>query len=92
MRGFHPTAAYQKAMHKPKVWVEPLVAEAKEWHGLRRLRLRGLEKDFGEALLNAAGQNLKRLLIPWGWGRRPWPSGAAGVVLQPLPPTVAVMP
>ena len=27
-------------MHKPKVWVEPLVAEAKEWHGLRRLRLR----------------------------------------------------
>jgi hypothetical protein len=27
-------------------------------------------------LLVAAGQNLKRLLKTWGWGRRPWPNGA----------------
>jgi hypothetical protein len=26
----------------------------------------------------AAGQNLKRLLSARGWGRRPWPDGAAG--------------
>src|SRR4051795_4914307 len=74
------------AMRKRKVWVEPLFAEAKDWHGLRRFRLRGLEKVNGEALLIAAGQNLKRLLSRWGWGRRPFPTGAAGVVLPALPP------
>ena len=61
--------------------MEPLFAEAKAWHGLRRFRLRGLEKVNAEALLIAAGQNLKRLLSQWGWGRRPFPGGAAGVVL-----------
>jgi hypothetical protein len=88
VRGYHETPAYEKAIRKRQVWVEPLFAEAKEWHGLRRFRLRGLEKVNGKALLIAAGQNLKRLLSRWGWGRRPWPSGAAGVVLptaQPLP-------
>ena len=69
-------------MRKRQVWVEPLFAEAKDWHGLRRFRLRGLERVNGEALLIAAGQNLKRLLSRWGWGRRPFPSGAAGVVLR----------
>ena len=85
VRGYHATEAYAKAMRKRKVWVEPLFAEAKDWHGLRRFRLRGLEKVNGEALLIAAGQNLKRLLSRRGWGRRPWPSGAAGVVLPALP-------
>ena len=49
VRGYHATEAYPKAMRKRKVWVEPLFAEAKEWHGLRRFRLRGLEKVNGEA-------------------------------------------
>ncbi len=40
----------------------------------------------GEALLIAAGQNLKHLLSRWGWGRRPFPSGSAGVVLPPFSP------
>jgi hypothetical protein len=31
-----------------------------------------------EGLFIAAGQNLKRLLSANGWGRRPWPDGAAG--------------
>ena len=84
VRGYHATEAYAKAMRKRKVWVEPLFAEAKDWHGLRRFRLRGLEKVNVEALLIAAGQNLKRLLSRRGWGRRPWPSGAAGVVLPAL--------
>ena len=78
VRGYHATEPYAKAMRKRKVWVEPLFAEAKDWHGLRRFRLRGLPKVNGEALLIAAGQNLKRLLSRWGWGRRPWPNGAAG--------------
>lgn len=81
VRGYHATEDYAKAMRKRQVWVEPLFAEAKTWHGLRRFRLRGLEQVNGEALLIAAGQNLKRLLSCWGWGRRPFPTGAAGVVL-----------
>jgi hypothetical protein len=92
VRGYHATAPYAKAMRKRKVWVEPLFAEAKDWHGLRRFRLRGLEKVNGEALLIAAGQNLKRLLSWRGWGRRPFPSGAAGVVLPARPPLPVPMP
>jgi transposase len=90
VRGYHTTEPYAKAMRKRKVWVEPLFAEAKDWHGLRRFRLRGLEKVNSEALLVAAGQNLKRLLSWRGWGRRPFPSGAAGVVVPILRPTLAV--
>jgi hypothetical protein len=88
VRGYHGTEPYAKAMRKRKVWVEPLFAEAKDWHGLRRFRLRRLEKVNGEAMLIAAGQNLKRLLSGSGWGRRPYPSGAAGLALPPARPTV----
>ena len=91
VRGYHQTEPYAKAIRKRKVWVEPLFAEAKDWHGLRRFRLRGLEKVNGEALAIAAGQNLKRLLSRLGWGRRPSPGGAPGVVLPALQPTVAVV-
>jgi transposase len=76
VRGYHETAAYERAMGKRKVWVEPLFGEAKNWHGLRRFRLRRLWKVNVEALLIATGQNLKRLLRKRGWGRRPWPNGA----------------
>jgi transposase len=76
VRGYHPTEAYQKAMRKRKVWVEPLFAEAKEWHGLRRLRLRGLANANIQGLLIAAGQNVKRLLVASGWGRRHAPCGS----------------
>ncbi len=62
MRGYGETEAYRKALRKRQVWVEPLFAEAKDWHGSRRFRLRGLEKVNAEALLIAAGQNIKRLL------------------------------
>ena len=76
MRAYHETAAYRKAMRKRSVWVEPLFGEAKDWHGLKRFRLRTLWKVNTEALLVATGQNLKRLLRKRGWGRRPWPNGA----------------
>jgi transposase len=75
VRRYHQTAAYAKAMAKRKVWVEPLFGEAKDWHGLRRFRLRGLWKVNCEALLTATGQNLKRWLAKVGWGRRATPSG-----------------
>jgi transposase len=87
VRAYHQTSAYEKAMRKRKVWVEPLFAEAKDWHGLRRFRLRRLWRVNSEALLIAAGQNLKRLLQQRGWGRRPYPSGAAlegGFVLSSI--------
>ena len=58
------------------MWVEPLFAEAKEWHGLRRLRLRGLMNANIQGLLIAAGQNLKRFLAASGWGRRHAPFGS----------------
>jgi DDE family transposase len=88
VRGYHATEAYQKAMRKRQVWVEPLFAEAKAWHGLRRFRLRGLEKVNGEALLIAAGQNLKRLLSRWGWGRRTAPCGSL-LALPGQPPSLS---
>jgi hypothetical protein len=76
VRGNHQTEAYLKAMRKRAVWVEPLFGEAKDWHGLRRFRLRGLWKVNGEGLLVAAGQNLKRWLSKMGWGRRHGPAGS----------------
>jgi hypothetical protein len=76
VRAYHETAAYRRAMRKRSVWVEPLFGEAKDWHGLKRFRLRTLWKVNAEALLIATGQNLKRLLRKRGWGRRPWPNGA----------------
>jgi transposase len=92
VRGYHATEPYRKAMRKRQVWVEPLFAEAKQWHGLRRFRLRGLPKVNIEALLIATGQNLKRLLSRRGWGRRPWPTGAPGLVVPPAPGVAAVIP
>jgi transposase len=62
VRGYRGTFAYEKALRKRRVWVEPLFGEAKDWHGSRRFRLRTLEKVNVEALLIAAGQNVKRLL------------------------------
>ena len=43
MRGYGDTEPYRKALRKRQVWVEPLFAEAKDWHGLRRFQLRTLE-------------------------------------------------
>lgn len=77
VRGYHQTQPYQKAIRKRQVWVEPLFAEGKQWHQMRRFRLRRLWRVNTEALLIATGQNLKRLLQRWGWGRRPFPGGMA---------------
>jgi transposase len=76
VRAYHATEAYRKAMRKRKVWVEPLFAEAKEWHGLRRLRLRGLRNANIQGVMIAAGQNLKCFLAATGWGRRHAPCGS----------------
>lgn len=59
---YRETEAYLRAMRKRSVWVEPLFGEAKEFHRLRRFRLRRLLKVNIEGVLVAAGQNLKRLI------------------------------
>ena len=66
------------------MWVEPLFGEAKQWHGLRQFRLRGLENVNMEGLLVVAGQNLKRWLVATGWGRRQGPLGS--LLALPAPP------
>jgi hypothetical protein len=76
VKGYHATEAYKKAYRKRTVWVEPLFAEGKDWHGMRRFRLRRLWRVNCEALMRAAGQNLKRLLKQRGWGRHPFPAEA----------------
>src|SRR5947209_2455682 len=76
VRAYQPTEPYKKALRKRSVWVEPLFAEGKDWHGMRRCRLRELWRVNCEALMRAAGQNLKRLLNKRGWRGRPLPAGA----------------
>lgn len=82
VRAYQQTEAYHRARRKRQVWVEPLFAEAKSWHGLRRCRWRRLWRVNVQVLLTAGGQNLKRLLACRGWGRRPFPA-APGLHLDP---------
>jgi hypothetical protein len=70
VKSYRGTFAYEKALRKRRVWVEPLFGEAKDWHGLRRFRLRRLKKVNIEALLIASGQNIKRLVAAGGRGPR----------------------
>jgi hypothetical protein len=60
VRAYQLTEPYKIALRKRSVWVEPLFVKGKDWHGMRRLRLRELERVNYEALMRAAGQNLKR--------------------------------
>ena len=63
VKSYDGTFADEKALRKRRVWVEPLFGEAKDWHDLRRFRLRRLEKVNIEALLLIAfGQNIKWLV------------------------------
>ena len=65
VRSYQSTATHQKAVRKRQVWAEPLFAEGKQWHQMRRFRLWRVNTG---AFLIAAGQNLKRLLQGRGWG------------------------
>jgi Transposase DDE domain len=83
VRDYYPTEAYKKAYRKRSVWVEPLFAEGKQWHGMGRFRLRRLWRVNSEAHMIAAGQNLKRRLKRRGWGRRPFPAEAVATAPPP---------
>ncbi len=85
VRAYRGTFPYEKALRKRRVWVEPLFDEAKDRHGLRRFRLRRLEKVNMETLLIAAGQNVKRLLT---FGHRhPRRTAQAAALRLPSRPT-----
>jgi len=86
VKAHHHRPAFQKSMRKRSVWVEPLFAEAKQWHGLTQFRLRGLPNVNMQGLLVASGQNLKRFLAARGWGRRWGPTGSLGFPAQTLCP------
>jgi IS5 family transposase len=88
VRAYAATPAFTRAMRKRSTWVEGRFAEAKQWHGLHRFRLRGLVNVNIQALIVATGQNLKRWLGATGWGRRSFPGAACtpngqyGVAIQ----------
>jgi len=88
VRAYHDTKAYHKARRKHSMWVDPLFAEAKDWHGMRRCRLRRLWRVNVQVLWTAGGQNLKRLPARRGWGRRPFPA-APGLHLDVVPALLA---
>ena len=91
-RELQTTEADKKALRKRQVWVEPLFGEAKDWHGLRRFRLRGLWKVNCEGLRVAAGQNLKRWLSRTGWGRRHGPTGSLALSQPASAPAASTVP
>ena len=76
---YRHTQAYKIAMRKRQVWVEPLFGEGKQWHGMRRFRLRRLWRVNIEGLIRAAGQNIKRLLKGKTWSRPLRPAGSAAL-------------
>jgi hypothetical protein len=76
VRSYADTPAFKQAMRKRGDWVEGRFAEAKQWHGLHRFRLRGLANVNIQALMVATGQNLKRWLAATGWGRCSFPGAA----------------
>jgi len=82
VKSYRGTFFYEKALRKRRVWVEPLFAEAKDWHGMRGFRLRRLQKVNIEALLIASGQNVKRLLTFGEW--RPKKLAQAAALRPPV--------
>ena len=87
VHAYRETEPYRKALCKRKIWVEAMFAEAKEWHRMRRIRPRTLRRVNIDALLIAAGQNIKRLLA--FSGRAPRHLAHAAVLRPPAPASLA---
>jgi transposase len=87
---YQNTPRFKKAMRKRSIWMEGLFAEAKQWHGLGKFRLRRLSGVNIQALLLAAGQNLKRWLQATAWGHRAFPAAAWGG-FRPRSPSLSTL-
>jgi len=85
VKQYYQTEAYQRAMRKRQVWVEPLFGEAKQFHTLERFRVRRLWKVNIQGVFTASGQNLKRLLTFSGWGKRRGPAAWGMALALPIP-------
>ena len=83
MRSEWQQITMERAIRTRQVWVELLFAEAKEWHGLRWLRLQGLLNANIQGLLTTVGQNLKRFLAATGSGQQHAPCAGASWTLRP---------
>jgi hypothetical protein len=73
---YHGTETYKKAIRQHQTWVEPLLAEAKEWHGIRRPRLCGLLNANIQGLLIAVGAEPETHPGRAAWGSRHAPCGS----------------
>lgn len=87
VRSCDDTPAFTAAMRTRSTWIEGLFVEANRWHGLHWFRLRGLANVNIQALMVAAGQNLKGWLAAIGWGCRSFP-GAAGAPCERMAPVL----
>ena len=61
------TPAFTNKMREQRWKIEGLFAEAKQFHGLKRVRFRGLSKVQIQAYMTAITQNLKRLVTRHFW-------------------------
>jgi hypothetical protein len=59
IKAYQDTEANQQAMRKRALWTEPLFGEAKQFHQLRRFRLRGSMKVNIEAGVQGAGKPVR---------------------------------
>ena len=80
VKSYRGSPEYKKALKKRQVWVEPLFGEGKQWHQMRRFRLRGIKKVNIEALFRASVQNIKRLLKGKPKSFRPQPPAQTGAL------------
>ncbi|UJP02774.1 MAG: transposase [Nitrosomonas sp.] len=62
VRARQETRAFISKMILRKWTIEGLFVEAKQFHGLRRARYRGLQKVSIQALMTAMAQNIKRII------------------------------
>lgn len=77
VRARQETKAFISKMILRKWTTEGLFAEAKQFHGLRRVRYLGLQKVSIQALMTAMAQNIKRIIkqlldIYWYLRRYPY--------------------
>jgi transposase len=74
VRAYQGSPAYEKALRKRSVWVEPLFGEAKDWHGLCPVRAHRHRRGFTDIVVD--GQPYAQAAGCWrrrrAWARASW--------------------
>jgi transposase len=76
VKGYRLSSAYKRAIRKRKVWMEPLFAEAKVLHGLRRFSLEGTSQGEHGRVDGRSWAEPQAPIETWG---------SAGLAHHPLP-------